>query len=242
MLKNGVGPFLIVIGATLLTLIIAGYFLWQHRNQHTLLPILQFYAISIPVYVLIPAILGNLVLHVHHYIIALYLLPATRLRTRFSLFMFAILVGWFSQGAIKYGFDSPFITVTQQANEAGLTLGSTSTDWRINSTLLRDGVVSWTYPFNSTLNLTDLAIGNLKTQLTEIDFNAFAVTSYSLVLNDVEVYRGKSASFTIDKALAGPLYYLRVAPVVYGSTLDFSNILQVDLQSGNFKEFPKYSK
>ena len=51
-------------------------------------------------------IIPHLNLRIHHYILALLLLPGTRMQTRPSLFYQGILVGLFMNGVARWGFDS----------------------------------------------------------------------------------------------------------------------------------------
>lgn len=79
----------------------------------------------------------------------------------------------------------------------------------------------------------------------EVGFN-----QYSLMLNDVEVYRGKQAQFTLSNVSLAVFpamnaisasYFLRVAPVAYGSIQDYGPIAMISPSNGSVYQFPAFS-
>ena len=245
MLRAKTESLLLLFGLFALILILIVYFIVHHRRQHTLAPLLLGYAILIPSYLILAKMTG-LLIHLHHYMSALFLIPGVAIKTRPSIFLAALLVGWFSQGVIKYGFDSPFETQAQQAQSAGHTFNLETPVWTINATeLTQSGTISWALPVNSTLNVTSLYPSFLENVLSKSDYESFPYTSYSLFLNDLEMYRGTEALWKFDntsiiKKSNDSLYYFRVAAVSGGTVFDFGPILEVNM-NGTYRELKKFS-
>ncbi|RYC58984.1 hypothetical protein CHU98_g7221 [Xylaria longipes] len=103
-----------------LTIIVVGQ-IWCFQQEARLVRYLKLYALFI-VAILISLALPNLSLRIHHYILALLLLPGTSLQTRFSLLYQGILVGLFVNGIARWGFD-PFLQ-TSGALQGDAQLGS----------------------------------------------------------------------------------------------------------------------
>ncbi|KAH8163307.1 hypothetical protein CIB48_g4939 [Xylaria polymorpha] len=89
-----------------LTVIAVGQ-IWCFQQEARLVRYLKLYALFILV-ILISLGLPNLSLRIHHYILALLLLPGTSIQTRLSLLYQGILVGLFANGIARWGFD-PFL-------------------------------------------------------------------------------------------------------------------------------------
>ncbi|KAI0467986.1 hypothetical protein F4859DRAFT_221546 [Xylaria cf. heliscus] len=87
-----------------LTVIVVGQ-IWCFQQEARLVRYLQLYALFIVV-ILVSLALPNLDLRIHHYILALLLLPGTSIQTRLSLLYQGILVGFFANGIARWGFDS----------------------------------------------------------------------------------------------------------------------------------------
>ncbi|KAF5663295.1 LCCL domain-containing protein [Fusarium heterosporum] len=77
---------------------------WFFRQEGRLVKYLKLYALFIGAIVISLTIPG-LSLRIHHYIIALLLLPGTSMQTRPSLLYQGILVGLFISGIARWGFD-----------------------------------------------------------------------------------------------------------------------------------------
>ncbi|KAI8608481.1 hypothetical protein BC830DRAFT_1155068 [Chytriomyces sp. MP71] len=242
-------PALIVLLIIVLGLIF--HFSYLHYKRDTLFPLFVAYAVYFIIYFSLPHIVG-LSIHVHHYIFALLCFPLTRVRNRVALICQSLLLGLFLQGILKFGFASPFDTHLQA--RAIYTLGTTQTLWDIQLLDLRNASapapaipLTWVYPYNSTLNVTDLDTRSLQAALrlhTAADvWDRMPVNEYSLTLNDVQVYRGKQARFEVPAAgmvspfdtvrgWDGPVY-VRVAPVSFGSVLDYGDVAVIDFKKGS---------
>lgn len=77
---------------------------WFFRQEGRLLKYLKLYALFIGA-ILISLTIPGLSLRIHHYIIALLLLPGTSMQTRPSLLYQGILIGLFISGIARWGFD-----------------------------------------------------------------------------------------------------------------------------------------
>ncbi|KAI1370398.1 hypothetical protein F4677DRAFT_363723 [Hypoxylon crocopeplum] len=84
--------------------------IWCFRQEGRLIKYLKLYALFI-LGIIICLVLPNLSLRIHHYILALLLLPGTSLQTRPSLLYQGILIGFFINGIARWGFD-PFLQTT----------------------------------------------------------------------------------------------------------------------------------
>lgn len=94
-----------------LSVIVVGLFvvalgqIWYLRLEGRFLRYLAMYA-SMGILLLVCVAIPNLMLRIHHYILALLLLPGTSLQTRPSLLYQGILVGLFINGIARWDFDS----------------------------------------------------------------------------------------------------------------------------------------
>ncbi|KAI1814522.1 hypothetical protein GGS20DRAFT_548105 [Poronia punctata] len=86
-----------------LTVVVIGQ-IWCFQQEARLVRYLKLYALFI-LAILIALALPNLNLRIHHYILALLLLPGTSIQTRLSLLYQGILVGFFVNGIARWGFD-----------------------------------------------------------------------------------------------------------------------------------------
>lgn len=109
-----------------------------------------------------------------------------------------------------------------------------------------DGVISWSYAFNSTLNITDLS--DLSVSIGEEEARDWRISDYVVFENDIEVYSGPRASLNISGLLNSTLpYYYRVSTIKRGDPfgrdkdiiLDFSDVLRINPVDGKSKLFPR---
>lgn len=92
------------------------------RREGRFFPMLRLYSLLVLVILILLAV-PNMNLRIHHYILALLLLPGTTLQTRPSLLFQGILVGLFINGIARWGFDS--ILQTPASLLDGAKLGTT---------------------------------------------------------------------------------------------------------------------
>ncbi|ORY72086.1 uncharacterized protein BCR38DRAFT_383290 [Pseudomassariella vexata] len=81
--------------------------IWFFRQERRLIKYLKLYFFFI-IGIIICLVLPDLSLRIHHYILALLLLPGTSMQTRPSLLYQGLLVGLFINGIARWGFD-PFL-------------------------------------------------------------------------------------------------------------------------------------
>lgn len=206
----------IVVFVILVPIIIAliGFQLYHIRQFGKLGKYIYGYIIFILCIFILPKIL-NLYIHIHHYIMSLILFPITAIQTRASFIGQGFLLGMMVQGLTRWGPASPFDTHFE--NLGGDPAGTITPTFTLNSTTLSsEGLITWT--INSTSINFDPSIGLVR--------NEYDWDSFSLSMNDVEVYRGPSANFTSsvisnDTDKERP-YYLRLALVSGASVLDYS--------------------
>lgn len=95
--------------------------IWFFRQEGRLRKILQLYGLLI-LAILISLTLPGLNLRIHHYFLALLLLPATGMQTRPSLVYQGLLIGLFINGIARWGFDP--ILQTSAALQGDATKGT----------------------------------------------------------------------------------------------------------------------
>ncbi|CAO2649080.1 Nn.00g100290.m01.CDS01 [Neocucurbitaria sp. VM-36] len=157
---------------------------WCFRNEGRLLRFLALYA-TLGISLGILAAMPTLNLRIHHYILALLLLPGTALQTRVSLLCQGLLVGLFVNGIARWGFDA--ILQTAAALRGDAQLGS--------------GVPSILEPMVNGTSITFMWEGLLR-----------GYEGVSVLVNDVERFRGfnqiGNGSFTWSRqALDAPEYF-----------------------------------
>ncbi|KAF2206039.1 LCCL domain-containing protein [Delitschia confertaspora ATCC 74209] len=111
------GAITALVFIVLILLFIALCQAWAFRMEGRLLRYLGLYCIlgiSLVILVVIP----GLELRIHHYILALLLLPGTAIQTRPSLLYQGLLVGLFINGIARWGFDSILQTEAQLRGDA----------------------------------------------------------------------------------------------------------------------------
>ncbi|KAK3327712.1 hypothetical protein B0T19DRAFT_484769 [Cercophora scortea] len=92
---------------------------WFFRQEGRLISHLKLYAIF-GVGLIICVLLPNLSLRIHHYILALLLLPGTSMQTRPSLLYQGLLVGFFVNGIARWGWDPVLQTAYALQGDAQL--------------------------------------------------------------------------------------------------------------------------
>ncbi|ORY11250.1 hypothetical protein BCR34DRAFT_330436 [Clohesyomyces aquaticus] len=188
--KGGVAALVVII---LVLLLAALYQAWCFRKEGTLPRYLTLYAIFGVTLLVLLAIPG-FSLRIHHYILALLLLPGTALQTRPSLLYQGLLVGLFINGIARWGFAP--ILQTKAALQGDALLGRAIPDILapvINST-------------NITFSWDGLAPG---------------YEGVSVLVNDVERFRGAHVgvdnSFTWQRHAMDAPEFFRFGFVRYSS-------------------------
>lgn len=185
--QPGAVTALVIIVLVLLAIIL--YQAWCLRNEGRLPRYLALYfifGISLGILSAMP----HLTLRIHHYILALLLLPGTALQTRISLLCQGLLVGLFINGIARWDFDSILQTAAQLRADA--LLGS-------NIPSILEPIItntSITFTWQSLLHGYD---------------------GVSVLVNDVERYRGLSdeMSFTWNRTSEGTDEFFRFGFVNY---------------------------
>ena len=187
------GALLTLIIITLLIIFIAIFQAWAFRIEGRLLKYLSFY-VCLGLLLLSLAIIPNIDLRIHHYILALILLPGTALQTRPSLLYQGLLVGLFINGIARWGFDSILQTPTDLYGD----------DFHTAMPLVPAPVFDGNNS-NITFSWNDLPS---------------VYDGISVLVNDVERFRGfdahDSESFTWTRYKEGEPEYFRFAFVKYG--------------------------
>ncbi|KAI0099556.1 hypothetical protein F4776DRAFT_658346 [Hypoxylon sp. NC0597] len=98
--------------------VVAGQ-VWCFRQEGRLIRYLKLYALFL-VGIIICLLLPNLNLRIHHYVLALLLVPGTSMQTRPSLLYQGILIGFFINGIARWGFDSILQTSVDLQGDAQL--------------------------------------------------------------------------------------------------------------------------
>jgi len=159
--------------------------IWFFRQEGRLGNFLRLYGLFI-LTIVVCLVLPDLNLRIHHYILALLLLPGTNLQTRPSLLYQGILLGLFINGIARWGFD-PFLQ-TSYSLQGDAQLGSA---------------------------LPVLLTPKINASLARIEFSWAAppdpsIDGISILVNDVERFRGyfddpanTKFVWTRDAAMAG---------------------------------------
>jgi hypothetical protein len=157
------------------------YQCWCLRTEGRLLRFLGLYAL-LGISLGILAAMPHLTLRIHHYIIALLLLPGTAMQTRISLLAQGLLVGLFVNGIARWGFDPILQTAAALRGDAQLGSGIPS----ILEPLIANNTITFTWQ------------GLLR-----------GYEGVSVLVNDVERYRGMGAesNFTWTREGAGKEYF-----------------------------------
>ncbi|KAI8816978.1 uncharacterized protein EV422DRAFT_543786 [Fimicolochytrium jonesii] len=191
-----------------------------HLRKHGLLgSYLLAYAAAVAVYLLLPKLLG-LYIHLHHYILGLLLAPLTRIQTRASMILQWACVGLLVQGVARWGPASPLATAFE--NTGGDEVVSVPRPELVidQARLANNATIAWRYADDGGTATTAYDPGNY-TIPAGLPYDAF-----SLLLNDVEVYRGPRATYRVEMmgAVGGRRmpWYVRVALVSGGSPMEYS--------------------
>ncbi|KAI0024565.1 hypothetical protein F4780DRAFT_607879 [Xylariomycetidae sp. FL0641] len=161
--QPGAKAALSIIVIVLAVIVIAQ--VWCFQQEGRLVRYLKLYALFI-LAILISLALPGLDLRIHHYIVALLLLPGTSMQTRPALLYQGILVGLFINGIARWGFD-PFLQ-TSAALQNDAQLGTALP--QISSPIINTTTSSITFQWESP---------------SEIRYDGI-----SILVNDVERYRG----------------------------------------------------
>ncbi|KAF1813594.1 LCCL domain-containing protein [Eremomyces bilateralis CBS 781.70] len=117
--QPGAIPALVIIVLSLLAIALGQA--WCFRVEGRMPRYLKLYAVFV-LGILIMVAIPKMSLRIHHYILALLLLPGTALQTRPSLIYQGLLIGLFINGIARWGFDS--ILQTPDELRGGAQLGS----------------------------------------------------------------------------------------------------------------------
>lgn len=155
----------------IILLVIVAQQIWSFRVEGRLPRYLGFYAIII-LGIIICICIPGLNLRIHHYILAILLLPGTSMQTRPSLLYQGILLGLFINGIARWGFDSLLQTDASLQNDA-----------QLNSalpTLLPPAI-------QLTTSTTTTSHSNITFTWPDLDSSFDGI---SILVNDVERFRG----------------------------------------------------
>ncbi|KAJ5108589.1 hypothetical protein N7456_005264 [Penicillium angulare] len=182
---------------TVLTIILTQA--WQIRQGGLLPRYLKIYC-SMGLFILILLPLPGLRLRIHHYILAMLLLPGTAFPTRPSLVYQGLLLGLFINGIARWGFASIIETPAALGELAPGRAGGNAW-WGSTYPNITDASVKISLPGTGS-NETYPGNGNITFSLWEPErMNGLGVDGISVLLNDVERFRGyldedKSGEFT----------------------------------------------
>ncbi|KAI1320514.1 hypothetical protein F5Y16DRAFT_389820 [Xylariaceae sp. FL0255] len=161
--QPGAKAALAIIVAVLV--VIVGGQIWCFQQERRLVRYLQLYALFLFA-IIIGLVLPGLSLRIHHYILALLLLPGTSIQTRPSLLYQGLLVGFFVNGIARWGFDSVLQTAAALQGDAQTGSALPELLAPIINTTLKTITFQWQQPAD------DIYDG------------------VSILVNDVERYRG----------------------------------------------------
>ncbi|KAK9240950.1 hypothetical protein V1525DRAFT_447511 [Lipomyces kononenkoae] len=172
-LPGGIAAITFVLLTIFLCACGQAYVIWKNNK---FFPYLYAYAI-VMVTLIVMAFVPNLTLRIHHYILGLLILPATAFQTTLSLLYQGLAVGMFLNGATRWGYDS--ILQTPYALNRGGPRDTDLAHFTTNSTNFNGSFVAWDYPLypNTDTNWT----------------------GFSLLINDVERYRGPDMNISLDE-------------------------------------------
>ncbi|KAJ7042383.1 hypothetical protein C8F04DRAFT_1075717 [Mycena alexandri] len=152
--------------------------------------------------VLVLSQLPTLNLRIHHYFLALVLLPGTGLPTRVSAICQGYLLGLFLNGAAAYGFDSILQTAADLKQDAIL------------------GTDLPTFLTNSTTYNAAIPLGS---QVLLWDSPPPGWDGFSLLVDDVERYVGAALNFSLAAFEPNLPHFFRLALTSGSNTGDFTN-------------------
>ncbi|KAK7064353.1 LCCL domain-containing protein [Favolaschia claudopus] len=152
--------------------------------------------------VLVLSQLPGLSLRIHHYFLAIILMPGTGLPTRVSAIAQGYLLGLFLNGAAAYGFDPILQTAADLQQDA--VIGTEIPTFLTNSST-----------YNTTIPFVDQTLfwGALPPNWD----------GFSLLVDDVERYVGSALNFSLAAFDPNVQHFFRLALTSGGSTGDFTN-------------------
>ncbi|KAJ5609374.1 hypothetical protein N7528_009941 [Penicillium herquei] len=161
---------------------------WQIRQGGLLPRYLKIYC-SMGLIILILSPLPGLRLRIHHYILAILLMPGTAFPTRPSLLYQGLLLGLFINGIARWGFAS-IIETPAALGELAPGRGGDHGWWGSTYPNVTDSSVHISLPGEGSSE-THHGNGNITFSLWEHDrMSELAVDGISILLNDVERFRG----------------------------------------------------
>ncbi|KAF2433159.1 hypothetical protein EJ08DRAFT_92845 [Tothia fuscella] len=119
-IKQQPGAIVALVFIVLILVTISCLQAWTFRNEGRLARYLGIYAL-LGTFVLLLLAIPRLNLRIHHYILALLLLPMTKIQTRPSLLYQGLLVGLFINGIARWGFASILQTSAELQGDARFT-------------------------------------------------------------------------------------------------------------------------
>ena len=185
--------------------------IYYFRRERRLLRYLLLYGIFILFLTFLSSI-PDLQLRIHHYILALLLLPGTSMQTRFSLVYQGLLLGLFVNETARWGFDS--IVQSSEALREDGKLGS----------MVPDAVA----PLIATAHNLTLALGSIPvSDVARVGTALRGIMGISVLVNDVERFRQHGdvemqPNFTWHRDEQEPQYF-RFAYVAEEVTLDYTS-------------------
>ncbi|KAJ5304180.1 uncharacterized protein N7443_003840 [Penicillium atrosanguineum] len=177
---------LAIVIPTVLTIVLTQA--WQIRQGGLLPRYLKIYCTML-LFILILAPLPGLRLRIHHYILAILLMPGTAFPTRPSLIYQGLLLGLFINGVARWGFASIIETPAALGELAPGRSGSSGW-WGASYPNITDSSVEISLPGSGSKE-THHGNGNITFTLWEHErMTKLAVDGVSVLLNDVERWRG----------------------------------------------------
>ncbi|TFK56958.1 LCCL domain-containing protein [Heliocybe sulcata] len=152
---------------------------------------------------LVLALLPGLEFRIHHYVLAMVLIPGTAFPTRLSAIYQGFLLGMFLNGAAAFGFDSILQTAADLRRDAPI--GSDLPTFLTNSSTLNTSIPI----LNQTLSWAPIPDGE--------SWDGFA-----LLVDDVERYVGTALNYSLAGLQAGLPHFFRVAFTSNGQAGDFT--------------------
>ncbi|CAK5264910.1 unnamed protein product [Mycena citricolor] len=152
--------------------------------------------------VMVLGLLPTLVLRIHHYFLAMVLMPGTGLPTRVSALAQGYLLGLFLNGAAAYGFDPILQTHADLVQDA--TLGSDLATFVTNSST-----------YNATIPLVN--------QTLFWSPPPAGWDGFSLLIDDVQRYVGPALNFSLAALQTGLPHFFRLALTSSGTPGDYTH-------------------
>ncbi|CDZ98196.1 LCCL domain [Phaffia rhodozyma] len=164
------------------------------------------WTVALGLTILVLSQLPELTFRLHHYIFAIMFMPALGFATRVSAGLQALLLGIFSDGVAKFGYDSILQTASELRRDAAL--GSTLPSFIANSTRF---------------SLNQTGLGSLTVAWEPIPADLVNVwDGFSLLLNDVERFVGVGTNYTATALNISAPYFFRLAYQASGVSGDYT--------------------